>query len=172
MRKFSIWLALGLTICLCVGLFTGAMAETASDTAQEPLEIHMAAVGLMITVPADLEALGGDEDAYDLGFRYDGYSIDDTFDLTLWVHDARDMTIKDYAAFYASRYSCTDVKLDSVNGFPVYRLTNPASPDLLTVLVGEPENDTPDAVYALSFSCDNQKAWQLEESILKTLAVY
>jgi hypothetical protein len=170
MRRLKTWLALGLSLCLLASLFTGAAAETTSDSTQEPQEIHMAAVGAMITVPAGMETLEGDEAAYDLGFRYDGYT--DNIDLSIYVQDARDMTLKDYAAFYAGRNNFSTVKQDNVNGFPIYRLTNAASPDLLTVLLGDPTDDTPNVAYVLAFSCEDEKAWQQEDSILQTLANY
>ena len=162
-RVLTVIVLMGLLWALCAG--AGAMAAS-----PETSELPMAAAGLKITVPADLQTLEGDEAAHDLGFRYDGYN--DALEFTLWVHDARDMTLPEYAAFYASRNQLANVAKDTVNTYPVFRLTDASTPDRLVVLVSDPSADEPDAVYVLTFTCDNDAARKQAESILQTLADY
>jgi hypothetical protein len=160
---------LGAALCLCLAL--GAAAGEASSAASGlPVELHLAAAGLMIDAPAGLDTLEGDEEAYDLGFRYDGYS--DTFDFTLYVQDSRDMSAADYAAFYAERADFDAVTAETVNGFPVWRLTRSGDPTTFDVLIADPNADAPPAVYVLMFSCTGEADTQLAAEILSTLAPY
>ncbi|MDD3213303.1 MAG: hypothetical protein PHY64_06505 [Eubacteriales bacterium] len=165
MRKakccFALVLACCLGLCLC-----GATAE---EPFPDALEIHLAAAGLAISVPGDMERLDADEEAYDLGFRYDCYT--DTFEFTLYVQDSRDMSLADYAAFYAGRKKLV-AKEDTINEFPVWRLTNAEDPSFMEVLVADPEADVPLAVYVLTFSCDGEEDRAMENAILNTLNRY
>lgn len=162
-RCFALVLVCCLGLCLC-----GATAET-EEPFPDAQEIHLAAAGLAISVPGDMERLEADEEAYDLGFRYDCYT--DTFEFTLYVQDSRDMSLADYAAFYAERKSFI-AQADTINEYPVWRMTNAADPTFTEVLVADPEADVPLAVYVLTFSCDGEEDREMENAILNTLDLY
>jgi hypothetical protein len=155
-------------ICLFVCMTAPAQAASAGLTFASQ-ELRLPAAGLMICVPADMDTLEGVEVAYVLGLRFYWYS--DTFSFTVWVHDSRDMNLEDYAAFYAGRNDLTATAAE-INGYAVQRLTNAGVPDVLTVLVAAVGSDTPLAVYALSFSCEQEDDWKLADEILGTLTEY
>jgi len=162
------WFFLFLTLCLCVSL--SALAETAAPKLSYPSqELDMPAAGLMIYVPTNMDTLDSDEESFDLGFRFNCYT--DTFDFTVYVHDSRDMSLPDYAAFYANRYGFI-AAADRINGFAVQRLTKPDKPRNFDILVAMPDEESPEAVYALSFSCGNDADQKLADEILSTLALY
>ena len=164
MRKMSFWLLL--TLCLCLG--SSAVADTTPPKlSYNAMELNMPAAALRIYVPADMETLEGDEEAFDLGFRFNCFS--DTFDLTVWVHDNREMSLKDYAAFYAERNG-QKASPETVNGFPVQFLSSEDKPDACTILIADPDANIPDAVYVLSFTGDGEADVKLAEEIINTLA--
>ncbi len=159
-----------LLAALCLFVCMAAPAQAASvGPAYAAQELHLPAAGLMLYAPADLDTLEGDEEAYDLGFRF--YCYSDTFSFTVWVHDSRDMSLEDYAAFYAGRNNLTAAAA-TINGYAVQRLTDSDAPDALTVLVAAAGSGTPPAVYALSFSCEHEDDWELADEILDTLTEY
>ena len=82
------------------------------------------------------------------------------------------MTLKDYAAFFADR-NHLKAEADTVNGYPCYRLTDPAKTDgSFTLLIADTtEGDTP-PVYQLAFTCDGEKDVKLANDILSTLTQY
>lgn len=163
-------LAMLLALCLCAA---AAAAETAVPgpgfTAEE---LDMPAAYLCISVPADLTRLEGDEAAVDLGLRYFGTSQDDTFALTVSVHDSRDMSLADYAAFYAKRYAYANVAEERINGYYAQRLTGSQTPGEFAILLAAPDDEAPAVVYDLVFDCTGDAAQALAEQILKTLAPY
>ncbi len=164
------WLTMLLALCLCTAV---AAAETAAPKlSYEPEELDMPAVFLRISVPADLQRLEGDEEAFDLGLRYSGYSQDDTFSLYVSVNDSRDMNLADYAAFYAARYGYAKVEEERINGFYAMRLTDSQQPGDFAILLAAPDDEAPAAVYDLVFTCDGEQAEALAEEILSTLALY
>lgn len=161
----------GLTLLMVLILCLGAPAAQASaPTLSYPAaELSLPAAGLMLYVPTDMASLGGDEEAYDLGFRFNCYS--DTFDLTVYVKDSRDMSLADYGAFYAER-SGTKAAADNVNGYAVQLMTSTEKPNDYTVIVAAPDQEIPDVVYLLEFSCGSQSDVNLAEEIINTLAPY
>jgi len=164
MRKKSFWLLL--TLCLCLSI--AAMAATNTPKlSYNAMELNMPAAALMVYVPADMDTLEGDEEASDLGFRFNCYS--DTFDLTVWVHDSREMSLKDYGAFYAKRNG-EKASPETINGFPVQYLSSEEKPDAFEYIVADPDSNPPDAVYVLSFTCDGEADVKLAEEIINTLA--
>jgi hypothetical protein len=171
-RFLKKWFALLLGLCLCLSF--GASAEDADapdNLSYTPQELHMAATGLTLYFPSDMDEMGGDEEAYDLGFRFN--CNNDTFDFTMYVQDSRDMSFADYAAFYADRAGCDIVKADTINDFSVWRLTTSDNPNDFNVLIADPDNpDAPLAVYVLTFSCTGEDDVALAEEILGTLAWY
>ncbi len=161
-----------LLLALCLGFCLSASAEETPVPApfDNPQEIHLAAAGLMLYAPGDLETLDGDECAYDSGFRFDCFN--DTFDFTLYVNDSRDMTLKEYAAFFADR-NHMKAEADTVNGYPCYRLTDPAKKDgSFTLLIADTTEDDTPPVYQLAFMCDGEKDVKLANDILSTIAPY
>lgn len=159
-------LAFLLTLCL-LGC-TAALAEaTPPKLSYEPYELSMPAAGVKIYVPDNMDTMEGDEEAYDLGFRFNCYN--DTFDLTVWVNDSRDMNLADYAAFDAARNGQT-AAAESINGIPVQRLTKADKPYSFDILVAVPDETDIQAVYDLSFTCDGEKDVALANEILSTLA--
>jgi hypothetical protein len=161
-------LALFLAMCLCLGLSV-ATASTTPTLSYAAQELRLPAAGLMIYVPANMDRTEGDEEAYDLGFRFNCYT--DTFDFTLWVHDSRDMSLEDYAAFYAERYGYT-ATAETINGFVAQSLiSNDVAGDYVA-LVALPDSDTPAVIYALSFACTNDDDVTLANEIMSTLATY
>ncbi|HNX61611.1 MAG TPA: hypothetical protein PKN45_03130, partial [Candidatus Limiplasma sp.] len=111
-----------------------------------------------------------DECAYDSGFRFDCFN--DTFDFTLYVNDSRDMNLKDYAAFFADR-NHMKAEAETVNGYPCYRLTDPAKTDgSFTLLIADTTEDDTPPVYQLAFMCDGDKDVKLANDILSTIAPY
>ena len=166
-KKLAIWL-LCLSVCLWGGVAAYAQAQTPA-TSYAAMALPLPAAGLAIAVPADMDRLEADEEAYDLGFRFDCYT--DTFDLTVSVLDTRDMEPADFAAFYALRHGQT-ASADRVNGYAVQRLSDAARPYDVTVLVGAPDQIMPAVVYALRFSCDGETDAALAQEILGTLGVY
>lgn len=162
------WITLLLTLCLCMS--ASALSETTVPKLSYPSqELDMPAAGLMIYVPANMDTLDSDEESFDLGFRFNCYT--DTFDFTVYVHDSRDMTLPDYAAFYADRYGFV-AAADRINGFAVQRLTKADKPGDFDILVTTPDEESPEAVYALSFSCGSDADIKLANEILSTLALY
>ncbi|MCE5343252.1 MAG: hypothetical protein LLF96_06665 [Eubacteriales bacterium] len=157
-----------LVVCLCLTL--NAVAVASSPTlSYTPLELHLPAAGLMIYVPADMDRLEGDEEAYDLGFRY--YCYTDTFSFTLYVHDSRDMNSEEYADFYAERNGYT-VLDDTTNGVAVKGLTSNDVPGDYVALVSSPGTDSPAAIYELAFSCTGDDDVALANEIMSTLTTY
>ena len=164
-------LILLVVLCLCAPW--SALAQAAPSTlTYEPEELDMPAVGLMVYVPADLQRTEGDEEAYDLGFRYSGSNAGNTFELDVDVHDSRDMTPVDYAAFYGDRYGYPQASEERLNGFYAIRLTNPKRAGEFVILLTMPDDDAPQAVYALTFLCDGEADARLAAEILSTLALY
>lgn len=164
MKKGFVWV---LVLCL----MTGALAFAEGDkpaTSYESMELTMPAAGLRVFVPANMDSIGGDEEAYDLGYRFNCSS--DTFDLSVWVHDSRDMDLADYAAFFAERSGMTAAP-DHVNGFAVQLLTDAAKPGEYTILLAAPDQEAPPAIYELSFSCAGEADIKLAEEIMGTLSV-
>ena len=156
-----------LALCLMMGAL--ALAEgNAPATSYEAMELTMPAVGLRVFVPANMDSIGGDEEAYDLGYRFNCNS--DTFDLSVWVHDSRDMDLADYATFFAERSGMTAAP-DRVNGFAVQLLTDAAKPGEYTILLAAPDQEAPQAIYELSFSCAGEADVKLAEEIMGTLSV-
>jgi hypothetical protein len=166
-RLLPLFAAFCLCVCPCA-----AWAEAGVSFADNARALPMPAAGLTISVPAELETVEGDEAAFDLGFRYNGFDAADAFDLVLWVHDARDLSLADYAAFYAERNGFATVTVEMLNGFPVGHLSNEDDPGRFSVLVADPNADLPEAVYTLSFSCTDEGAMTLAGEILSTLAEY
>ena len=164
-------LLLLLILCLCAPW--GALAQAAPATlTYEPEELDMPAVGLMVYVPADLQRIDGDEEAFDLGFRYSGSNANNTFEMDVNVHDSRDMTLSDFAVFYGDRYGYPQVKEERINGFDAQRLTDPQRAGDFTILLAMPDDEAPQAVYALTFLCNGETDVRLAEEILSTLALY
>ena len=166
MMKKGFLLLLALCLCLCLTAFAETTAPTLSYASKE---LSLPAAGLMLSVPSEMSTLESDEEAYDLGFRFNCFT--DTFDMTVWVHDSRDMNLKDYAAFFADRYGLTAAP-DTVNGFDVQLLTDTAKPNVYDILVAGPDNPQPDVVYLLEFSCTTESDVKLAEEILGTMALY
>ena len=128
--------------------------------------LHLPAAGLTVDVPSDMEGAEGDEEAFDRGFRFNGCS--DTFDLTVYVHETRDLAPEGYAAFRAKR-TAMQAKAERVNGFAVWRLTKPDRPYDFTLLVMAPDQNLPDVANELAFLCDGEADRALTDEIVGTL---
>ena len=164
-------LLLLMILCLCAPW--GALAQAVPATlSYEPEELDLPAVGLMVYVPVDLQRTDGDEEAFDLGFRYSGSNASNTFELDVKVHDSRDMTLSDFAAFYGDRCGYPQVQEERINGFDAQRLTNLERSSDFTILLAMPDDEAPQAVYALTFLCDGEADVRLADEILSTLALY
>ena len=162
--------ALSVFLALCLLAGAVALAESAAPkTSYESREVDMPAAGVLIYAPDNMDSPEGDEVAADLGFRFNCTS--DTFDLTIWVHDSRDMNLADYAAFDAARNGQT-AAAETINGIPVQRLTSKTNPKVFDILVAMPDDPDIQAVYDLTFTCDGKKDVALAEEILSTLALW
>ena len=167
-KRFILLLAL----CLCLLCTTAAAEGAPQGLSYEARELSMPAAGVMVYVPADMDGVEGDEEAYDLGFRFDCFNDADTFDCTLYVNDSRDMSLADYAAFYAGRSGYAAYAAETVNGYTVMRLTGADNPNDFTVLIAGTDTDAPSAVYSLSFGCSGEADAALANEILNTLTEY
>lgn len=160
-----------LLLVLCLFAYTAAYAEaTPPKLSYEPLEVDMPAAAMMIYAPGDMDSMGGDEVAYDTGFRFNCNSP--TFDMDVSVYDTRDMNIQDYAAFYANRYGYGTVTAETINDLPVQYLTKADKPGDFAYLLVCPDQDTIDAAYAITFTCDGETDIALAKEIMSTLAPY
>ena len=130
----------------------------------------MPAAGLMLYVPTDMDQMEGDEESYDLGFRFDG-SID-TFSMALYVHDGRDMALSSYAAFYAERNGYTSVEEVEINGYHVQKMVKADDAKTFAVLFALEGQEPALAVYTMVFSCDTDSDVALANEILSTLSIY
>jgi hypothetical protein len=163
------WLAMAAALCLCLSGAACAEYTPVELLSYTPLELEMPAVQLKLYVPGDMDAMEGDEVAADTGYRFNCFS--DTFDLSVWVHDSRDMDLERYAAFYRERYGFADAQIVRINGFAAARLTMADRPYDFTILLTPPDVLEPDSVYELSFVCDGQEDAALAEEIMGTLWV-
>ena len=161
-----------LSVLLCAMMFlTYAAAEgVPKNLSYEAREITMPAAGLMLYVPADLEQLEGDEESYDLGFRFDGSK--DTFSMALYVHDGRDMSLASYAEFYAERNGFTSVEEAEINGYHVRKMVKADDAKTFAVLFASEGEEPALAVYSMVFTCDTDTDVALANEILSTLSVY
>ena len=164
MLKKGFWLLL--TLCLCLSV-TAMAASNTPKLSYKAMELNMPAAALRVYVPAEMDSLEGDEAAADLGFKFNCYN--DTFDLTAWVHESREMSLVDYAAFYAGRNNMKAAP-ETVNGFPVQYLTSEDKPEMFAYLVADPDGNPPDAIYVLTFTCTGDADVKLAKEIMGTLA--
>lgn len=163
---------LALLICLMLP-FSLALAE---DSAPQGLsykaeEFNMPAIGFRVYIPADMEGYGGDEEAFDMGFRFNlgdeaiGFSMDGS------VECGRDMSLADYANFFGERAGYGEPKVEEINGCMAVTLTKTEDPAVTVVVLGgkaDLQKDDP-YYYELLFYCGSEKADALKAEILSTI---
>lgn len=154
-------------LALCLSLSCAALADTAPKLSYPSFALEMPAIQMLVYAPDNLDSLDSDEANFDMGFRYDLYS--DTFDMTVEVHESREMALDAYAAFFAKQYNYTANAADRINGFAVQRLTKADRPLDFAILVMPPDDEAPQAVYSLAFACDGEADVKLANEIMSTL---
>ncbi len=173
MKKCCVFL-----LCLLL-MSTAALAQDnlPASLGNSPEEVILPAALLHLYVPSGMDRTEGDIESHDQGFRLTRF--DDTFSITVYVHDNHFQTPKDYVANYMQHKEFSAVADEMIGEIRVQRLTKADDPENFEIVVmpqldeeflSSPGEDF--AIYHLMFSCDTPEANALAQDVLSTLSDY